>query len=385
MPEGTQRPRPAAPPLAGIRVLDLTRVISGPYCTRLLADCGAEVIKVEPPGGEHMRGKQPMRDGRSRYFGHVNAGKKSVVADLRDPADRAAVCRLAVDCDVLVENFRPGVMAELGLDYPSLAGVHPGLVYCSISGFGQDGPRSRQPAYAPVVHAVSGHDRTAQDNQPGAEAPRSSGVHYADLTAGIYAFGAIQTALLARERGGGGRFIDVSLMDAMLNLMVLEVQEAQCAELPPRRDFPPVRAADGHVIVTPVSARNFESLARAIGREDWLTDARFAGPALRERNWSALMAETEAWTLQRPAAECEERLMAAGVPCARYRTVAEAMADPQTVARGSMARVSDGAGDFQVPEPPFRFQGGGVGVSARVPDLGEHNHLLDSAVPATAG
>ncbi|MEQ9331647.1 CoA transferase [Thalassobaculum sp.] len=365
-------------PLAGLRVLDLTRVVSGPYCTRMLADCGAEVIKVEPPGGEHMRRKQPVRDGLSSYFGHLNVGKRSVEVDLYAPAGQRALRRLAATCDVVVENFRPGVTAALGLDYPTLAAIRPDLVYCSISGFGQDGPRARQPAYAPVIHATCGHDLAVMQYQRGQDRPPATGVYYADMLAGIYAFGAIQTALLARGRSGQGEYIDVSLLDAMVNLMVPEVQEAQFAMPYPRWMFRPVRAADGFVVATPVSARNFEQLTEVVDRPDWRQDPRFATPTGRERHWDALMAELEAWTSQRPAAECERLLATAGVPCARYRTVAEAMRDPHLVERGLFRRVDDDAGGFEVPALPFRFATVDVGVQGRVAELGADNGLLGS-------
>lgn len=366
-------------PLEGLRVMDLTRMISGPYCTRMLADCGAEVIKIEPVGGEHMRRKEPIRDGCSTYFGHLNVGKKSVEVDLHSADGRAALRRLAETCDVVVENFRPGVTAKLGLDYPSLAALKPDLVYCSISGFGQDGPRARQPAYAPIVHASSGHDLAVMGYQDGLERPFKTGVYYADLVAGIYAFGAIQTALLARERCCGGQYIDVALMDTMINLLVLEVQEAQFATPHGRWLFQPLRAADGFVVATPVSARNFEQLTRALNRPDWLTDPRFATPSARERNWDHLMAEIETWTRVRSAAECERHLMAAGVPCARYRTVGEAMHDSHVIERGLFRRVDDDAGGFEVPAMPFRFETADVAVRGTVAALGEHNHLLGDA------
>ncbi|MEM6661751.1 MAG: CoA transferase [Pseudomonadota bacterium] len=361
----------APKPLDGIRVLDLTRIISGPYCTRLLADCGAEVIKIEPMGGEHMRQKQPMRGGASTYFGHANAGKKSVTIDFRSPEDVARIRALARTCDIAVENFRPGVVAELGLDYPSLAAERPDIVYCSISGFGQDGPRANAPAYAPILHAVSGHDLAAQ-SYDGTDRPAKSGIWYADIMGGVYAFGAIQTAMIGRLRHGHGQFIDVSLMDTMINLMILEVQEAQTPSAFPRWLATPVRAADGHVMAIPITGRNFERLADAIGKPELRDDPRFNTQLPREENWQALMAEIEAWTSTRPAAEAEAHLMAAGVPCARYQTVAEAVEDPQTASRGLMADVEDGARAFRVPNAPFLFGNAPLGVGGAVPEIGQH-------------
>lgn len=356
-------------PLASIRVLDFTSMIAGPYCTRLLADCGAEVLKVEEPHGDHMRTRPPLRDGHSTYFGHLNAGKKSVVLDLKSDEGRAAAQQLAVSSDVVVENFRPGVMKRLGLDYPTLATAKRDLIYCSISGFGQTGPRAEQPAYAPVVHAASGFDHVQFTYQDGQERPAKTGIFVADVLAAVYAFGAVQTALVGRLRHGNGQFIDVALMDSMINLLVFECQEAQFPSKDRRPLYVPMRARDGFVIVAPVNQRNFEQLADATGHPEWKTDPRFATVAARTTHWDALMEAVEGWTSARAARECEDKLMKAGVPCSRYLTMAEAMADPQLAARGSLATVTDGAGDFRVPNPPFKFADGSVGVEPAVPAL----------------
>ena len=357
-------------PLAGIRVVDFTSMIAGPYCTRLLADCGAEVVKVEEPNGDHMRSRPPLRDGHSTYFGHLNAGKQSVALDLKSEEGRDSARLLVAASDVVVENFRPGVMKRLGLDCATLSASKPDLVYCSISGFGQTGPRAEQPAYAPVVHAASGFDHTQFTYQDGQDRPAKTGIFVADVLAAVYAFGAIQTALVGRLRHGNGQFIDVALMDSMINLLVFECQEAQFPSKERRPLYVPMRARDGFVIVAPVNQRNFEQLADAVGCPEWKTDPRFATVAARTAHWDALMSAIENWTATRAARDCEEMLMAAGVPCSRYLSVAEAMADPQLSARGSLATVTDGAGSFLVPNPPFRFGDGSVGVGPDVPALG---------------
>lgn len=362
--------------LAGIRVVDFTSMIAGPYCTRLLADCGAEVLKVEEPHGDHMRSRPPLRDGHSAYFGHLNAGKKSVALDLKSAEGRAAAQQLVAASDVVVENFRPGVMKRLGLDHASLAVAKPDLIYCAISGFGQTGPRAGQPAYAPVVHAASGFDHTQFTYQDGQDKPAKTGIFVADVLAAVYAFGAIQTALIGRLRHGNGQFIDVALMDSMINLLVFECQEAQFPSKGRRPLYVPMRASDGFVIVAPVNQRNFEQLADAVGCPEWKADPRFATVAARTAHWDALMAAIETWTSPRPARQCEDQLMAAGVPCSRYLSVAEAMADPQLAARGSLATVNDGAGSFLVPNPPFRFGDGSVGVGSDVPALGADNESM---------
>jgi len=359
-------------PLEGIRVIDFTQIIAGPYCARLLADCGAEVIKLEPVIGEHMRNAPPQRDGHSSYYGHLNAGKKSVTVNLTDPRVGDVVRKLVAESDVVVENFRPGVMKKLGFDYATLAEENPDLVYCAISGFGQEGPRALEPAYAPVVHAASGLDKSLGEFEEESVPPRTSGVYFADYLAAIYAFGAVQTGLLSRFRHGGGRFIDVALMDSVINMLVFEIQTSQFPLDWKRRGFGPIHAKDGFVIVTPITQNNFQRLTEAIKRPDMLEDERFEIPFKRSTNWNVLMAEIEAWTSKRPAKECEEILMAAGIPCSRYKSTGEAINDPQFAARGVMQTVTDGGGSFQVPNPPFVFQGGGVGVSSTVAAAGEH-------------
>jgi CoA:oxalate CoA-transferase len=372
-----------ARPLAGIRIVDFTSMIAGPYCTRLLADCGAEVIKIEEPHGDHMRTRPPLRDGHSTYFGHLNAGKKSLSLDLKSAEGREAARHLVASSDVVVENFRPGVMKRLGLDYAALSSAKPDLVYCSISGFGQTGPRAEQPAYAPVVHAASGFDHTQFTYQDGQERPAKTGIFVADVLAAVYAFGAIQTALIGRLRHGNGQFIDVALMDSMINLLVFECQEAQFPSKQRRPLYVPMRARDGFVIVAPVNQRNFEQLADAVGHPEWKAEPRFATVAARTTNWDALMAAVEAWTVLHPARDCEDTLMKAGVPCSRYLSVAEAMADSQLAARGSLATVADGAGSFLVPNPPFRFGDGSVGVGPDVPALGADNDAMLGSIAGT--
>lgn len=190
----------AAGALAGVQVLDFTIVMSGPMCTRMLADAGADVVKVEPPEGDVARQRGPLRGGISAYYGSLNCGKRSLVLDLSQAEGRRIARELAARCDVLVENFRPGVMQRLGLDYAALAAINPRLVYASISGYGQTGPRAALPAYAPVIHAASGCDLANAEYQRDSSRPPNNGIFIADVLGASYAFGAIQLALLERER-----------------------------------------------------------------------------------------------------------------------------------------------------------------------------------------
>jgi len=356
--------------LAGVRVLDLTSVMSGPFTTRMLADLGAEVVKVEPPGGDRMRTRPPVRSGHSSYFGALNCGKRSIVVDLKAPAGAKLVAELAASADVFVENYRPGVTERLGLGHAALAAANPRLIYCSISGFGQTGPSAAKPAYAPVVHAASGFDLATMGYQPGAVVPPRTGLFIADVLAGVYAFGAVQTALLQRERTGRGQRIDVSMLDAMLTLQVYETQAAQFPIGRGRPVYSPVRTSDGFVMVVPLSQRIFEQLCLAIGHPEWHEDPRLATHEARERNWDLLTDLIAAWTGGRSSAECEETLLAAGVPCSRYRDIAEVLNDPQLEHRGSLTEVADGGGTFRVPNPPWQSSTARVEARGRVAEAG---------------
>ena len=357
-------------PMTGIRVLDFTNMLAGPYCTRLLADLGAEVLKVEPPGGDHNRTRRPVREGYSSFFGHVNCGKKSMVLDLKSAQGRAAAVALAKECDVIVENWRPGVSARLGVGYEQLSKLRPDLVYCSISGFGQTGPKSLRPAYAPIMHAASGYD-LAQINYQGGGRPANTATFTADVFGGMSAFGAVQTALFQRERTGKGQYIDVALLDGMLNLLVYECQEAQAPSPETVRVYQPLETQDGFVVVAPTSQKNFENLVQVVKQPEWLEDPRFRRTRQREANWTELMRLVEQWTRQRSGLECEDRMLAGGVPCTRYLTVAEALADPQLKARGALTEVVDAAGSYQVPNAPWQMPGTHAAPRPRVAGLGE--------------
>ncbi len=359
-----------------IRVVDFSQVMAGPFCTRLLADVGAEVVKVEPPEGDAMRGRPPLRDGHSAYFGTLNAGKRSVVLDLKSEGGRNDAFELASGADVVVENFRPGVMERLGLGWEALSARNPRLIYCAISGFGQSGAASTRPAYAPMIHAASGHDLALMDFSPGLDRPAPTGMFYADVLAGVYAWGAIQTALLERERSGAGQLVDVGLMDSLLAMMVYECQEAQFPQPRKRHVYTPLKAADGFVMAVPLSGKNFGSLVKLLGDPEWGRDPRFQTPAGREANWAEIMARIEGWTSERSAEDCERLLMDAGVPCSRYRTVAEVMADPATVEREMMGEVEDGAGTFLAPNPPFKMSRTAAHVRRDIPALGEATKIF---------
>jgi crotonobetainyl-CoA:carnitine CoA-transferase CaiB-like acyl-CoA transferase len=232
---------------AGLRVLDFSTTIAGPHCTRMLADMGAEVIKIEQVEGETMRTRPPVRNGCSTVFGQLNVGKKSLVLDLKSADAIDIVRRLVATADVLVENFRPGVMRRLKLDYGSLSALNPKLIYCSISGYGQTGPSAELPAYAPVIHAASGYEMAHLAYQPGRSRPDYCGIYHADVLTGVYAFGAISAALYQRHDTRKGQHIDVSMLESMLSLTLNELQWSQFEVKQSQRPlFGPVETADGY-------------------------------------------------------------------------------------------------------------------------------------------
>jgi crotonobetainyl-CoA:carnitine CoA-transferase CaiB-like acyl-CoA transferase len=346
-----------------------------------MADLGAEVIKVEPPEGDYIRLRSPLREGRSTYFAQLNAGKKSLSLDLKKPEAIALIREMVAKCDVLVENYRPGVMKRLGLDYASLSALNPKLVYCSISGFGQEGEWSGRSAYAPVLHAASGYDMANLDYQEGdIERPLKNGIFVADVLGGSLAFGAIQSALFRAARTGEGDCIDLSLMDAMLGMLVYECQEAQFPAERRRPLYRPTKARDGFLLIAPVSQNNFEALARGAGHPEWITDPRFAANADREHHWGELMQLLDDWAADRTAAECEAEMTAAGVPCSRYFTVREAMKLPPLAARQAFQTIDDGSGKFQVPNPAFRFARTAAHARDSVPALGADGPALLSSL-----
>ncbi|WP_088181900.1 CaiB/BaiF CoA transferase family protein [Sphingobium sp. Z007] len=357
--------------LDGVRVLDFTSVMAGPFATRMMADLGAEVIKVESLEGDQVRARPPQREGFSAYFGNLNAGKQSIACNLKSPEIVALIKQLIGTCDIMVENFRPGVMARFGLDFAALHKANPRLIYCSISGYGQTGPKALSPAYAPVIHAASGFDMVNLRYQDGADRPATSGVFIADVLGGTHAFGAIQAALYQREKTGAGQHIDLSMLEAMVGMLVFETQEAQFPGDARRPLYTPLKTNDGFIMVAPTSPRNFEQLTEAVGHPEWRDDPRFLTNADRNANWATLLGLTEEWTLERSAEETEAILSCFGVPCGRYREIDELLDDPQLESRGAFAEISDGAGSFKVPNPPFRMSGSRVEARNYVARLGE--------------
>jgi CoA:oxalate CoA-transferase len=359
-------------PLEGIRVLDFSIMLAGPYCARLLADVGADVIKIEPPEGDDMRLRTPLRDGNSAYFGQLNAGKRSLALDLKSAEAIKLVHRLIAETDILVENFRPGVMDRLGLGYEALREINPQLIYCSISGYGQTGPAAERAAYAMIVHAESGFDRSLMRYAGDRDRPATGAIFVADVLGGIFGFSAIQTALVQRGRTGQGQRIDVALMDCMLNLLVYELQEAQFPVLASRPTYGPVRTLDGDILIAPITARNFAALCELTGQAELVDDIRFSTVPARGANWTAMMQVIEQWTQRHTVHECIAALDKVGVPSAVYRDPGAALTDPHLLQRGAFATIADGAGEFVGVNAPWKMSGADTAMKREIPGVGAH-------------
>lgn len=359
-----------AKPLQGLKIADFSAVYAGPICARMLSDCGADVIKVEAiRGGDVMRGPT----GNSRVFAHFNAGKRSIALDLTQPDAQQIAKQLIAQSDVLIENFRPGVMAKFGLGYDDLREQFPSLVYCSISGFGQQGPFAQRAAYAPIAHAASGFDYaylSSQGNVGGR--PPDSGIMIADMLTGSYAFGAIQTALLGRMQSGRGDFVDVTMMESMMSLIPRQLQDAQLAKTPRDGGFRPIRVSDGYVMICIISEKNMRSVAQAMNREDLIEDPRFAQRLQRYKNMDAFVAEIESWSETLTAEQCEAAMNNAGVPCSIYTATKDLFDHPQITERRAFKQMQDHDGPFKIQNPPFQFAGSDTATADSVPELGEH-------------
>jgi len=368
--------------LAGLVVLDLTRVLAGPYGTRLLADLGARVIKVERPGeGDVMRRAhlqiEPGRDDQSTYFTRVNAGKESVAVDLARPEGREVLLDLACRADVLVENFAPGVAARLGCDYAAVARVKPDIVYCSISGYGQTGPWRERAAFAHVIHAVSGMMHLEQGDEP---RPRAANLQAADILAGTHAFGLIVAALWRRARTGAGAHLDVSMLQALIGAddvtfaAVLNGGPEMGAPRPGMMVHP---LGERHVAFQIVGAPElWPRLVGLMQRPDVAADPRFATPIARRENWRALREIIAEW-LDATFASAEaalEALGAARVPCAPVLRPAEVVALPHLAERRAFPVVPHPAcGHVRITAAPYHVDGHPVPPAGPPPyRIGEH-------------
>ncbi|MBX7536353.1 CoA transferase [Qipengyuania sp. GH1] len=371
-------PRNENSPLAGLKVLELARVLAGPWAGQILADLGADVIKVESPEGDNTRiwGPPWVEHGgetTSAYYHSCNRGKRGITADFREEEDLARVARLAAEADVVLENFKPGGLAKFGLDYGTLSKANPSLVYCSITGFGQDGPRRDEPGYDFVVQGMSGF--MALTGEPEGD-PMKMGVSVSDLSCGLWAANAVQAALLMCHRTGKGQWIDMSLLDSSVALLANQAMSyLSTGQNPPRMGnahaqvsaygvFP---TSDGQVVLAPANDALFRRLLTLLGRADLLADARYAtneGRIARREEVDALIADATAqWSRKDLLVACAE----AAIPAGPINELDEVFADPQVKARGMQIEI----GGLPSVRSPFVFSDADLALEKASPSKGQ--------------
>jgi crotonobetainyl-CoA:carnitine CoA-transferase CaiB-like acyl-CoA transferase len=365
--------------LDGISVLEVGQVMAGPFCALQLCDMGASVIKVEPPGGDPSRLMGARAGTDSTGFAALNRGKRSIVLNLKQAEGRDALVRLAGRADILIENFRPGVMRELGLDYPLLAPGNPRLIYASISGYGQTGPDASKGGFDLIAQGASGV--MSVTGEPGGP-PVKAGVPLTDLGAGLFALAAILAALHHRDRTGRGQHIDTSLLEAGLALSVWETAEYFAQGTAPEAlgsahrflaPYQAIRCADGHITIGAGTDRLFLDFAEVLGHREWAATAEFADTASRVTNRAALIGRIEAVTEREPKASLLARLTARGIPCGPINTYADACADPQVQARQMVVPIDHPTlGRTRALGSPIKFSETPAHIGRRAPLLGEH-------------
>ena len=365
--------------LEGVQVLDVTQVMAGPFCAMQLCDMGADVIKVEPPKGDSVRRVGGVTGSDSAPFNAVNRGKRGIVLDLKKPAAQHAFRRLLRTADIVIENYRPGVMRTFGLDYAALAPEFPSLIYASISGYGQTGPYASKGGFDLVAQGFSGlMSITGEPGRP----PAKVGVPLTDLGAGLFATAAILAALHYRTRTGRGQHIDTSLVEAGVALSVWESAEYFADGTTPQpmgsahRMFAPYQAiacADGHITLGTANERLFQRLCEELGHPEWPQEPRFATAALRVRNRQAIVERIEGITRQHPREYWLERFERAGIPCGPVNDYAQVFSDPHIRARQMVVDVEHPVlGRMQTLGSPIKMSETPTNPVRRAPLLGEH-------------
>lgn len=377
----------AAPPLTGLKVLELGQLIAGPFVGKMLADFGAEVVKVEPPEGDALRQWRLLHNGTSLWWQVQSRGKQSVVLDLRTDAGRAAVRALAAECDVLIENFKPGTMERWGLGPEPLAAANPGLIMLRVSGYGQSGPYRDLPGFAVVAEAVGGMRHLMGES---GRAPVRAGVSLGDTLAALHGLIGVLLALQARQRDGRGQVVDVALYESVFNCMesllpeysaLGAVRQPAGAALPGIAPSNAYDCADGRVVIGGNGDSIYRRLMRAVDRADLADDPGLATNALRVPRVAAIDAAIGAWTARRSVAEVVAALQAAAVPVARIYTAADIAADPHYRARGMIERIvtADGLA-LDVPGVVPRLERTPGRGGRLAPALGEHTEAVLGAL-----
>ena len=380
-------------PLEGVRVLDLSRVLAGPWATQLLADLGADVIKVEKPGaGDDTRHWGPPwheHDDQkvAAYFLAANRGKRSVAIDFATEEGAALVRRMAADADVIVENFKVGGLKKFGLDAESLRAEHPRLIYASITGFGQDGPYAARAGYDYIIQGMGGlMSLTGLPDGEAGGGPMKVGVAVADLFTGMYTANAVVAALYRREQTGDGATIDMALLDTQLAMLANQASNALVSGNDPKRlgaghpnivPYQPFQAADQPIIIAVGNDQQFTRLAAIVGHPEWATDPAYATNAARVAAREVLVPTIAKVIATRPAADWLVQLEDAGIPAGPINTISQALADPQAVHRGSRIKAGGGAlGDVPMVGSPIRLDGERTDAPLPPPALGEHGDML---------
>lgn len=370
-------------PLDGIKVVDLTRVLSGPFCTALLSDLGAEIIKIEPPAGDEYRHVGPFKAGESALFTLVNRNKKGAVADLKNEVDLSRVLELARDADVFVENFKPGVADRLGVGYDAVRAINPDIVYASISGFGQTGESSQLPAYDLVVQAMSG--MMAITGEAGGE-PTMVGESIADLVAGLYGSWAILAALFDRHRTGQGVHLDIAMLDCLFSMMPTPVAQWMFSGKAPGRvgnrhplstPFGSFAAPDGRVIIAILNNRQFHALCDAMGHPEIAADPRFRSDEERTRHEPELRDLIESWLADHTVESAIKALSDARIPASPVLEMGDALIRARTGDRQLLlTQRHPRLGDIPMMVQPVRASAWATPAPKTAPQLGEHNGEL---------
>ncbi len=369
--------------LQGLRVLDVTQVMAGPYCAMMLADLGATVIKVEPPAGDSTRQMPGASGADSPAFNAVNRGKRSIVLNLKTAEGREVFTRLAQSSDIVIENYRPGVMTAFGLDYAALSASNPRLIYASISGYGQTGPQRGKGGFDLIAQGVSGI--LSITGEPGG-APVKAGVPVTDLGAGLFALVGILAAIESRHRSGVGQQIDTSLVDAGVALSVWEATEYFSGAGVPaalgsahrmNAPYQAIRCADGYITLGAANERLFQKLSAVLGHSEWGDDPAFADNASRVKNRERLAARIESITVTQPRAHWLSLLEANDIPCGPINDYAQVFADPQVLAREMVVETDHPTlGHLRTLGSPIKMSATPPDVSRRAPQLGEHTDTI---------
>lgn len=377
-------------PLSGILVLDLTQFLSGPFCTMILSDLGADVIKIERP--DRPRASGPYLNGERIYDLSVNRNKKSITLNLKSESGKAIFKELAKQADVVVENFRPGTMERMGLGYEELAPINPRLIFMAISGFGYTGPYRERGALDMVIQGMSGLMSLTGDPDG---RPARCGTSASDLFSGLYSFGAVCAALYQREKDGKGQFIDVSMLDstfsclenAVINTCIFGKNPQRAGNSHPTSvPFQTFKTADGEIIITCSRDNAFYSLCQAMGRPDMIGDERFAKAEARRQNKKLLEEEISAFTSRRTLDECEQILNDFGVPNGRINTMTMICEDPQIAARKMIVEVDHPvAGKYRMAGSPIKFSSQPKPAYAPAPVLGQHTREILSSYVHMSG